>query len=101
MILSSVLTLLSITHLIASSLATGPTCTTISIPVSISAQNARFPADFTTTSLLSVVGALGAVVFNSLITDSYTIVGTYCEPEVLEEGRKGTVQVLVHGATYT
>ncbi|KAH6712610.1 Alpha/Beta hydrolase protein [Leptodontidium sp. MPI-SDFR-AT-0119] len=101
MILSFILTLLSITHLIASSLATGPTCTTISIPVSISAQNVRFPADFTTTSLLSVVGALGAVVFDSLITDSYTIVGTYCEPEVLVEGRKGTVQVLVHGATYT
>ena len=78
-----------------------PTCTTLSIPVSISARNAHFPPDFTTTSLLSIVGALGAVIFDSLITDTYTIVGTYCEPEVLVESRRETVQLLVHGATYT
>ncbi|KAG4431365.1 hypothetical protein IFR05_013146 [Cadophora sp. M221] len=102
MILVTLLTIVSLIHLIASTpLTTGPTCTKLSIPVSIKAQNTRFPVDFTTTSLLSVVGALGAVVFDSLITDSYTIVGTYCEPEVLVEGRRGTVQVLVHGATYT
>ncbi|PVH74849.1 alpha/beta-hydrolase, partial [Cadophora sp. DSE1049] len=35
------------------------------------------------------------------ITDTYTIVGTFCEPEVLVEGRRDTVQLLVHGATYT
>ena len=78
-----------------------PICTTIFIPVSVQARNAHFPPDFTTPSLLSIVGALGAVVFDSLVTDTYTIVGTYCEPEVLVESRRETVQLLVHGATYT
>ncbi|KAK0099464.1 hypothetical protein ONS95_004674 [Cadophora gregata] len=97
MFLTTILSTLTLLHLILAS----PTCTTLSIPVSVRAHNAHFPPDFTTTSLLSLVGALGAVVFDSLITDTFTIVGTYCEPEVLVERRKDTVQLLVHGATYT
>lgn len=97
MLLTVFVTFLTLLHLILAA----PTCTTLSIPISVQARNAHFPADFTTTSLLSIVGALGAVVFDSLITDTYTIVGTYCEPEVLVESRKETIQLLVHGATYT
>lgn len=41
-------------------------------------------------------------VFSTGLTESnYTISGRYCEPEVYNPARQNTVQLLVHGATYT
>ena len=94
-------TLTTAVPLNASTNSTGPSCTTFTVPISVSALNANFPPDFTTSSLLSVVSAVGLVVFNSLVTDTYTISATYCEPEVIVESRRSTLQFLVHGATYT
>lgn len=79
------------------------TCTDIAIPVSVSANNKDFPPNLTVESLLSL-GLLNNVVAgltSSLVSGTYTIGARYCEPSKDVAARKDTLQLLVHGITYT
>lgn len=80
----------------------GPICQNITIPVTISSNNARFPADFSPTSITldNLVTNLGSWLFDVLVEGTFNIAGSYCEPEVHVPSRANTLQFLVHGATY-
>jgi hypothetical protein len=78
----------------------GPTCNDIVIPVTFSAMNARIPAGITLDPS-SILNAIAALVFDLPISGTYDIAARYCEPEVVVASRTNTLQLLVHGATYT
>jgi hypothetical protein len=80
----------------------GPTCQNITIPVTISSNNARFPADFSPTSVTldNLLTNVGSWVFDVLVEGTFNIAASYCEPEVHVPYRANTLQILVHGATY-
>lgn len=78
-------------------------CQNIDIPVGASAENIELPSNLDIPTLLS--GALfndnasGPV--TALVSGDYTIGARYCTPDTPSEARATTLQVLVHGATYT
>ncbi|KUJ19595.1 uncharacterized protein LY89DRAFT_717068 [Mollisia scopiformis] len=64
-----------------------PSCTDISFPVTVTAANAIIP--ITT-----------PITFQQ-VSGTYNIAARYCEPQNFVESRENTLQVLVHGITYT
>jgi pimeloyl-ACP methyl ester carboxylesterase len=82
----------------------GPTCTDIGIPVSIQADNLALPSTLTSANLETFINGLGGSIFDlvtNLINGTYNIGARYCEPEVIIASRANTIQLLVHGITYT
>ena len=77
-----------------------PRCSNITIPVTISSNNADLPSGF---SLVAPDAAevVTNLKFNVSIHSTYNIAATFCEPEVFVPTRVNTLQFLVHGATYT
>ena len=77
-----------------------PRCSNITIPVTISSENADLPSGFSfdTPDAAEVVTNLK---FNVSIHSTYNIAATFCEPKVFVQTRANTLQFLVHGATYT
>ncbi|TVY83688.1 hypothetical protein LSUE1_G003808 [Lachnellula suecica] len=65
-----------------------PSCTDIVIPVTITANN----VDLTSTQVPQPI---------VIVTGTYNIAGRYCEPENQISGHHDTLQVLVHGISYT
>lgn len=86
-----------------SSTQDGPNCQNLTIPVTISSNNAHFPADFTPNDIVleSLLSSAGNLVFDLLIEGTFNISASYCEPEVYVQSRASTLQFLVHGAVYT
>lgn len=79
------------------------TCNDIAIPVSVSALNKNFPPDLSIDSLLTpgLLNKIVAGLTSSLVSGDYTIGARYCEPSKDIASRRDTLQVLVHGITYT
>lgn len=78
-------------------------CQDIEIPVSVSAQNKNLPLTLGLDTLKDT-GALNRLVAgltSSLVHGTYTIHARYCEPTEQVASRRDTLQVLVHGITYT
>lgn len=77
-----------------------PRCSNITIPVTISSENANVPDGFSfgTPDAAEVIANLK---FNFSVQSTYNIAATFCEPEVFVPVRANTLQFLVHGATYT
>jgi hypothetical protein len=65
----------------------GPTCTEFDFPVTVSAANFEIPIST-------------PLVFQQ-VSGTYSIHARYCEPENYVKSRQNTLQVLVHGITYT
>jgi pimeloyl-ACP methyl ester carboxylesterase len=83
-----------------------PTCTDITLPVSIKAQNLNLPSTLNASNFADFIKSLGGSAFDLLtntidIEGTYNIAGTYCEPAVSIPSRASTLQFLVHGITQT
>ncbi|KAH9216638.1 alpha/beta-hydrolase [Leptodontidium sp. 2 PMI_412] len=76
-----------------------PRCSDITIPVTISSQNADLPSGFSLADP-DAGEIIANLMFNVSIHGSYNIAATFCEPEVYVPTRANTLQLLVHGATY-
>lgn len=84
--------------------AAGPNCHEVTIPASVLATNKLIPSSLNLTRLGTVPGAIGEFigdVQDTTVAGTWDIIGRYCEPERKVEKRKHTVQLLVHGLTYT
>jgi hypothetical protein len=80
-----------------------PTCHDLTIPVTITCNNAAIPGGAwpNMLNLLGLVdGLLGRLVFSNVVKGEFEIAGTYCEPEVVVPGRWNTLQMLAHPSTY-
>lgn len=85
----------------------GPTCTEVVLPVTISANNLVIPdslvSGLTSATPLSLTGAetlinsVGNTLQSALVNGTWNIAGRFCEPEVQIAGRESAVQLLVHG----
>jgi pimeloyl-ACP methyl ester carboxylesterase len=88
-----------------------PTCSDITIPVTITAENYQTPGGLLSAltnletgsiaeELQNVLNSAGSIVQETLSTGgTYSISGRFCEPEVQVPGRSDTIQLLVHGIT--
>lgn len=82
-----------------------PSCRDIVIPVQAEAQNAQFPPYPNSTASGVMYQYLAS--FNSsalpstLISGTFDISATFCEPTVNVQGRNSTIQVLIHGLSET
>ena len=97
------LLILSVLFQIASSSAItkrDPTCQNIVVPVTFSATNAVIPPGFTL-SPLTILSTVASLVFDATVSSTYNIAARYCEPTTMITSRQDTLQLLVHGATYT
>jgi len=74
----------------------GPTCTEVVFPVTIAALN----SPLTGLDLANPLGSITEILFVLPVAGTFNISARYCEPEVVVESRKNTLQLLVHGATY-
>ncbi|KAI9730400.1 MAG: hypothetical protein M1834_005910 [Cirrosporium novae-zelandiae] len=87
----------------------GPTCTDFMIPVTINASNKKVPTTLTSaltttltsTTLSNLLNNLGDDLQNALVSGTYNISARYCAPETIIANRTSTIQLLVHGITYT
>ncbi|KAI0997620.1 hypothetical protein K3495_g10568 [Podosphaera aphanis] len=82
-----------------------PTCSDINIPVSLDTLNFNIDSDLNSQD--SLKNAMQKF-FNSnntsptvRVNGQYNIAARYCEPEVRNATRANTIQILVHGITYT
>ncbi|KAF2161610.1 hypothetical protein M409DRAFT_28004 [Zasmidium cellare ATCC 36951] len=73
-----------------------PTCNLLTINVDITALNIQLPSNISGLTL-DILTALPKV----QIQGTYQIAARYCEPEVKNSSRTNTLQLLVHGVTYT
>jgi hypothetical protein len=91
-----------------------PTCTDVTIPVTISAQNANLSALLTSSGIDPVTGSISGtvgvalglllstpvtLVFDQAVSGTWNIAARYCEPSVINSARHNTLQVFAHGAT--
>lgn len=88
-----------------------PTCSEITIPVTISAENYQAPDALVSAltnigtsvvleELQNVLNSVGDLVQDTLsVGGTYSISGRFCEPEVQVAGRENKIQLLVHGIT--
>jgi hypothetical protein len=76
-------------------------CENITIPVTVSAVDAYIPPG-TTIALLPALLDLG-LTFNVSVHGTFNIAATFCNPQEPNDfpDRINTLQVLVHGGTYT
>jgi hypothetical protein len=76
-------------------------CENITIPVTISALNAYIPPGSTVADLTAILDA--GLTFNVSVEGTFDIAATFCEPQQPNSfpDRINTLQVLVHGGTYT
>lgn len=76
-------------------------CENITIPVTVSAIDAYIPPG-TTIALLPALLDLG-LTFNVSVQGTFNIAATFCNPQEPNDfpDRINTLQVLVHGGTYT
>jgi hypothetical protein len=78
-----------------------PTCQNVNIPITITATNEFIAEDFVLDPQ-TIIGSILNLIFTTFIPKTtFIIAARYCEPEVYVSGRQNTIQVLVHGATYT
>ncbi|RFU23978.1 hypothetical protein B7463_g12360, partial [Scytalidium lignicola] len=79
-----------------------PRCIEFTIPVTATSINVDIP-DVTFTTVQSVVDLLEstAPILNTSETSSFDISARFCYPTKVVASRKNTVQLLVHGITYT
>jgi hypothetical protein len=91
-----------------------PTCTDITIPVTINAQNANLSALLTSSGINPITGSISGtvgvalglllstpvtLVFDQVVSGTWNIAARYCEPSVINAARHNTLQVFAHGAT--
>lgn len=88
---------LSLTTLVWSA----PTCTDFTMPVAASAMLTASPVEIDPANPLTLLSAVGLGLFDHLVSGTFTIAGVYCEPENYVASRSNTLQLLVHGVTYT
>jgi hypothetical protein len=101
---TSVLSLAALGYSAVVKQRSGPTCSDIIIPVNITANNFVIPSTLTVDNLGTFINGLGSSLFDlaaNIIGGSYNIAARYCEPELYVPSRQHTVQLLVHGVTYT
>ncbi|RKF78946.1 putative ctr copper transporter family protein [Golovinomyces cichoracearum] len=83
----------------------GPSCSEFRIPVTVSVENMKIDPNIN--SVDSLRGAMQGIALGTLkpvkvkIQDTYNIAARYCEPEVQNPNRTNTIQMLVHGITYS
>ena len=81
------------------------TCVNITIPVPIYSFNAALPVisslEVSLIGLVSYLNSVAEVTFSYLVSGTFNTAATYCEPQVSDPSRENTLQLLVHGATYT
>ncbi|TQS35336.1 hypothetical protein Golomagni_04246 [Golovinomyces magnicellulatus] len=83
----------------------GPSCSEFRIPVTVSVENMKIDANIN--SVNSLKGAMQGIALGTLkpvnvrIQDTFNIAARYCEPEVQNPNRTNTIQMLVHGITYS
>jgi pimeloyl-ACP methyl ester carboxylesterase len=88
---------------LAAPVTTSPlTCHDVIIPVEVSANNIALPpnlgfADLTPAFVESAIATFGT----TLVQGQYNIGARYCEPTTVVPSRQQTLQVLIHGITYT
>lgn len=87
----------------------GPICSEIVLPVTVSAENRVVPdylasgltsATLTATGLETLLNSVGNELQTALVNGTWNIAGRYCEPEVQVAGRENAIQLLVHGIAY-
>lgn len=81
-------------------------CSEITIPVSIQSTNAYIDPNINSApslynALRNIYSGITDFVFNVNVAGTYNISARYCEPEVDIPSRRNTIQLLVHGITYT
>lgn len=77
-----------------------PACTTIILPIKASAENTIYPPYPNSTEEGASLEYLSSFNESTLpthtVSGTYDISATYCEPSVKVQGRKGTIQLLLH-----
>jgi hypothetical protein len=76
-------------------------CTNITIPVTVSAENLVLPPDLGINNFIPIGTPLLSTLFDQFVSGTFDIAATYCEPVNPVAGREDTLQILVHGITYT
>jgi len=80
-------------------------CREITLPINATANNAVLPSFPNATSLSAVYEFLDSINNASLASTSvsgiFNISASYCEPSIKISGRESTVQLLLHGLSYT
>lgn len=85
-------------------------CTNITIPVTVStSQNMALHTDLDTENfnillnplLRGILNPLPSNLFDEVVSGTFSIGATYCEPLNTVPGRENTLQILVHGISYT
>lgn len=82
---------------LVTSQAIPPGCTNITIPVTVSASVLLLPTTLSVGNLLGLVEQLLGGVLNTLVSGTFNIAATYCEPAYTNTTLENTLQVLVHG----
>ncbi|PMD19374.1 hypothetical protein NA56DRAFT_705542 [Hyaloscypha hepaticicola] len=76
-------------------------CVNFNIPVTASADNVALPPGLDVSNLLLLLNPPVFEVTSQLASGTFDIAATYCPATTYVEGRENTLQVLLHGATYT
>ncbi|VDB90612.1 Bgt-51650 [Blumeria graminis f. sp. tritici] len=84
----------------------GPTCSEITVPVSVRSTNALLDSGINSQdglrgAMQNILSGVLGLILNVNINGNYNIRARYCEPEVQNSERADTIQLLVHGITYT
>lgn len=84
----------------------GPSCSEFKIPVQVNTMNFYINPNVNSTAALNntmqnIFSGLVNLVSNVTVSGTYNISARYCEPEFRNSSRSNTIQLLVHGITYT
>ncbi|PMD40183.1 alpha/beta-hydrolase [Hyaloscypha variabilis F] len=81
--------------------AVPPGCVDFTITISAWADNTALPVGLTLSNAFLLLNPLVFEVTSQLASGTFDVAATYCPPVDHVEGREETLQVLIHGATYT
>ncbi|RKF53520.1 putative ctr copper transporter family protein [Erysiphe neolycopersici] len=84
----------------------GPSCSEFKIPIQVNSVNFYISPSVNSTAALNstmhnILSGLTSLVSNVTVSSTYNISARFCEPEVRNSSRSNTIQLLVHGITYT
>jgi hypothetical protein len=72
-------------------------CTNITIPVTVTASCLSLPTTLNTANFLTVLEPIIAAPLNTVVSGTFNISATYCEPVQANATLYNTLQLLVHG----
>ncbi|RFU28066.1 hypothetical protein B7463_g8270, partial [Scytalidium lignicola] len=90
--------LVGFTSVAALPAASQPSCTDITIPVSLTAENTNIPSDLSILNVTALLDAIQDISYTVPVDGTFNIAATYCEPG--GSAAPDVLQILVHGGTY-